>query len=111
MSTTPKNPKPRRHYDDEFKKDSVNHVLRTGKSCAEVAAELGINSNLLARWRREQLLSADAKSTGTNDLKPSELAEQLRSARMENEDLREQRDILKKALSIFSQGSRSGAKR
>jgi len=43
-------------------------------------------------------------------MKPSELAEQLRQARLEAEDLRQQRDILKKALGIFSQPSWNGGR-
>ena len=96
----------RRKYTPEFKQDAVNRVLRTGKSCAEVGRELGINPNMLGRWRREALKKKDAQSTKVGELKPSEAAEMLRQARREIEDLREQRDILKKALSIFSHPSK-----
>ena len=44
------------------------------------------------------------------ELKPSELAAELRSARLEVEDLREQRDILKKALGILSYRSNNGGR-
>lgn len=100
----------RRYFDEEFKRDAVTRVLRTGKSCAEVARELGIRSNVLSRWRREYLKNADHQSPA-EELKPSELAEELRKARQEVEDLREQRDILKKALSIFSQRKPNGGRR
>ena len=96
----------RRKYTAEFKQDAVNRVLRTGKSCAEVGRELGINPNMLGRWRRETLEKSDALTAEDGELKPSEVAEMLRQARRENEDLREQRDILKKALSIFSHASK-----
>ncbi len=102
--------KPRRSYDPDFKKDAVNRVIRTGKSCAEVARELGLPPNMLARWRRQLLVEADQNSPDTEELKPSELAEQLRQAHKELADLREQRDILKKALSIFSQDSGNGGR-
>lgn len=108
MSTTIENNKTRRKYDNGFKQDAVNRVIRTGSSCSKVASELGINPNMLSRWRREHLDDADQHMHGSSPLKPSELAEQLRQLRLENEDLREQRDILKKALSIFSRTSRSG---
>ncbi len=97
----------RRYYDESFKQDAVNRVLRTGKSCAEVARELGIKSNVVSRWRREHLQCADVLS-GDQELKPSELAEHFRKARQATEALREQRDILKKALSIFSHLSTNG---
>lgn len=99
----------RRYYDESFKRDAVDRVVRTGKSCAEVARELGIRPNLLTRWRRQRLAEADAQAVG-EDLKPSELAAELRKARQEVGDLREQRDILKKALSIFSHRSWNGGR-
>lgn len=108
MSIDNKTVNSRRHYDAAFKNDAVERVIRTGKSCAVVSRELGIPSNMLARWRREYLGHADQHVTAMEGLKPSELAEQLRLARLEAEDLRQQRDILKKALSIFSQAPRNG---
>lgn len=100
----------RRKYAKSFKDDAVNRVIRTGKSCIEVGRELGINGNLLAKWRKERLESAD-QSTGVSEaLKPSELATKLQAARREIEDLREQRDILKKVLSIFSLPSSNGGR-
>lgn len=110
MSTHHNQPPQRRTYDDGFKRDAVNRVLRTGKSCAEVSRELGIPGNILSRWKREFLELAD-QSTGPREVaKPSELAEQLRLAQQEVEDLRVQRDILKKALSIFSQAPNDGGR-
>lgn len=100
----------RRKYDAGFKQDAVDRVIRTGKSIANVASELGIHTSLLARWRREHLIGADKFVENTSAVKPSDLAEQLRQARLEVDDLREQRDILKKALSIFSHRSPKGGK-
>ncbi len=102
--------KTRRKYDAGFKQDAVDRVIRTGKSISDVAHELGINPTQLARWRREHLISADKSAENTPAMKPSDLAEQLRQARLEVDDLREQRDILKKALSIFSHHSPKGGK-
>lgn len=103
MSTNKPTPPIRRHYDEQFKHDAVQRVCLTGKSVAEVSRELGINPNILSRWRREHLRNADQLGLAQSGIKPSELAEQLRQSQKENADLRMQRDILKKALSIFSQ--------
>jgi transposase len=100
----------RRKYEKTFKADAVNRVLRTGKTCAEVGRELGIKGNLLAKWRQERLEADGASDGPCEGLKPKELAEELKLARREIEDLREQRDILKKALSIFSLPSSNGGK-
>lgn len=110
MSTTTKQPLERRHFDDAFKQDAVNRVIRTNKPCAEVARELGIRGNILARWKREQLARADHTSE-QGHMKPSELVAALEAARLEADDLREQRDILKKALNIFSQQMPKGGRR
>ncbi len=112
MSEQPIRTKPRRTYDAAFKQDAVNRVIRTGKSCAEVARELGVRDTIVARWRQEHLARAD--QTALDDggsMKPSELVAALAAARREAEDLREQRDILKKALRIFSLQSPNGGPR
>lgn len=106
MTTDPQKPVERRKYTQEFKQDAVNRVVRTGKSCSAVSQELGINGAMLARWKRELLHQQDTEISADIEFKPSETAEMLRQARKEIEDLREQRDILKKALGIFSHPSR-----
>ena len=100
----------RRKYTDGFKRDAVNQVLRTGKTCTQVGKELGINGNLLAKWRKKQVDEMDSVPGCEEQMKPSEMAEMLAEARREIEDLREQRDILKKTLSIFTHPSRRGGR-
>ncbi|HBA84144.1 MAG TPA: hypothetical protein DCZ95_08630 [Verrucomicrobia bacterium] len=110
MEKAPKEIIHRRKYDKTFKNDAVNRVIRTGKTCAEVGRELGIKGNILAKWRQETLEAGGTSAGAGEALNPKDLAEGLRAARREIEDLREQRDILKKALSIFSLPSSSGGK-
>jgi transposase len=110
MKTNNQEVKTRRHFDEAFKQDAVNRVIRTHKSCAEVARELGLRGGLLARWRREFLEKAD-HTAESGVMKPSELVAALEAARREADDLREQRDILKKALNIFSQQMPKGGRR
>ena len=110
MEKAPKGIEQRRKYDKNFKLDAINRVIRTGKSCAEVGRELGVSGSLLAKWRHEYLENADQAAGGSAELTPSELAEELRKTRRELEDVREQRDILKKALGIFSRQSGNGEK-
>jgi transposase len=103
MSTTNNTQKPKRYYDEQLKHDAVQRVILTGKSCVDVGQELGIDGHLIAKWKRVHLHKADHAAGDSLNPSPSELAEQLRQAQKENADLRMQRDILKKALSIFSQ--------
>ena len=83
---------PRRHYDDQFKIDAVRLVENGQRSVPDVAKSLGISTNLLYRWRD---LAQAGKGQVANQAELTQLREQLRRAEQE-------RDILKKALSIFS---------
>ena len=89
----------RRRYDADFKKEAVRLVLN-GKSINEAASDLGISSNILARWRREYLEHNDQAFPGQGKLKPED--ERIRKLERELRDVTEERDILKKALAIFS---------
>jgi transposase len=85
----------RRNYDDELKAEAVQMLL-DGHSAQSIAENLGIsNSNLLYRWKANSLKDSGPAAT-TLDLRVRQLEEELR--RVERE-----RDILKKALAIFSQ--------
>lgn len=89
--------KTRRHFDDEFKQRAVQMIL-DGHSASSVSENLGIgNANLLYRWKRE-VLHDGGQAAVTLDTRVRELEEQLR--RVERE-----RDILKKALAIFSRNA------
>ena len=95
----------RRKYDEDFKRDAVAMVMRSGKSTTEVGKELGLNGNMLARWRQEYLARMDpsCEDAPESGMKPSEVEAENRRLRRELAHVSEQRDILKKAISIFSQ--------
>ena len=83
---------PRRQYDEQFKSEAVR-LLETGqRSVPDVAKSLGVSANLLYRWRA---LAQAGKGHAINQAELVQLREQLRRTEQE-------RDILKKALSIFS---------
>lgn len=84
----------RRRYDAEFRREAVQMLL-DGHTARSVQENLGLSStNLLYRWKAEALLEGGPAVT-TLDVRVRDLQEQLR--RVERE-----RDILKKALAIFS---------
>ena len=92
--TRRKRPK-RRVYGDELKAEAVQMLL-DGHSAESVCQNLGLStSNLLYRWKAKQLKESGPAAT-TLENRVRQLEEELR--RVERE-----RDILKKALSIFSQ--------
>lgn len=88
----------RRKYNKEFKKESVEYLIRSGKPASKVSAELGIRQELLCRWRREYEQHEDKAFPGNGNPVEAELAK----LRKELEDVKMERDILKKAVSIFS---------
>jgi transposase len=91
--------KPRRKFDQNFKKEAVDLWLNSGKSAQTVAAELGISPNRLYAWHKTLTRPA---ASGTR-LSLTELEKQNAALRRENEHLRQQRDILKKTLGILSE--------
>ena len=93
-------PKSRRSYDREFKIEAVRLATRGDKTMTQVARDLGINSNNLARWKRDLANDPSFAFPGKGKLKPDD--EDLRRLKKELRDVTEERDILKKALAIFS---------
>jgi transposase len=90
----------RRKYDPEFKRDAVKLVLEGGRVASEVAKGLGINENVLYRWIKQYREDPENAFPGKGKLKPED--EELRRLRRELVDVKEERDILKKVVSIFS---------
>jgi transposase len=82
----------RRGFDPDFRAGAIWIVAETGKSCAEVARDLGINETTLASWvSRQQAASG---------LGGSEAA-QLARLRRENAELRMERDVLKGSVVLW----------
>ncbi len=95
--------KTRRIYTKEFKLESVQLVQTQGGNASAVAHNLGISPNLLNRWIREYEDDNAHAFPGLGKLKEPE--EELRQLRKELADTKMERDILKKALGIFSKPS------
>ena len=83
----------KRRFDAEFKASAIQ-MVENGRSVAEVAQALGIGENLLYRWRRIGRKGPDA---GQNA--------EIEALRKQVKQLETERDILKKALSIFSRAT------
>ena len=88
----------RREFDQQFKQDAVDLVVKQGRSVASVARDLGIEQNQLHTWKRQ--LAPDS-GIGNSSGSVSESAE-LRKLRRALAVAEEERDILKKALAVFS---------
>lgn len=96
--------KKRRVYDQEFKREAVRLVVERGKKASIVAFDLGIKENLLYRWIRQSSEDPENSFPGKGHLKPED--EEIRKLQRELADVKEERDILKKAVAIFSKVGR-----
>jgi transposase len=91
----------RRTYTREFKGEAVRLVTEQGYSIAEAARSLGIHDTLLRSWKQALEAQGDQAFPGHGQLPPFE--EEMRRLRAENQRLRAERDILKKATALFAQ--------
>jgi transposase len=94
--------KVRRHFTAQFKQDAVQLVMEHELPVAQVARELDIGESSLTRWVSKARAHGAASLTGT--LKDSE-HEELQRLRRENQILRQEREILKKAAVFFARES------
>ncbi len=88
---------PRKSYTEEFKREAVALVEKTGNR-SQVARDLGIHLSLLKKWREKLKSNPDRPFPGKGNPQNEELAQLKR----ENARLKEEVEILKKAVGIFS---------
>jgi transposase len=86
----------RRTFTEEFKQEAVRLTETSGRTIAQVADDLGIGLSTLTRWKR-RYREADLLSGPHEDT-----AKELARLRKENELLRQERDLLKKATAFFA---------
>ena len=87
----------RRKYTDEFKREAVRLAQERG-NVAQVARDLGINDTMLQRWKTRLEESPQRPFPGNGNPQDPELAKLQR----ENARLKEENEILKKAVGIFT---------
>ena len=90
----------RRSFSREFKLESVALMTEGGISVAPASRDLGISESVLGRWKRQFTEDPTEAFPGKGRLRSQD--EELARLRRENEVLRQERDILKKAVGIFS---------
>jgi transposase len=93
----------RKMYTAEFKREAVRLVTEHHYGVAEAARNLGININMLRRWKREFADHENGAFPGKGRLSPEQ--EELYRLRAENKRLRMEREILKKAAAFFANES------
>ncbi len=91
-------------YTREFKEEAVRLAETSGKPIAQIARELGISDSAIHGWKRELSKHGSEAFPGSGHQIP--LEEEIRRLKREVERLQQERDILKKVLSIFSRDQR-----
>jgi transposase len=90
----------RKTYSREFKLEAIQLAETSGKPVTQIERELGLGKSQIYRWKRQLEQEGEEAFPGKGRLKAQE--EAIRQLRRENEILRQERDILKKAISIFA---------
>ena len=89
-----------KYYEPEFKLMIVN-LLKSGQSVKDVSSDYSLDQSMIRRWRREEA-SDNLAFTGKGNKSLTEEQMEILKLREELKELKLERDILKKAVSIFS---------
>ena len=100
----------RRHFTDEFKREALALLGSSGRPSSRIATELGISPSMLCNWRNgsggREAGSARHPILASAPHSAPDSAVEISRLRRENDRLRMERDILKKAVAIFSEPPR-----
>src|SRR6516225_4718065 len=108
MSESVKEKKVQKRYDEEVKRQAVELVIHSGRTQAQIARELGVSEYSLTLWKRDYLGHVRAAQLDGQQPSPEQMLEKIRQLQKENEYLKRQREILKKAMSILGEEPHRG---
>ena len=91
-------PRPRRFFPPEYKAEVVELIRSTGKTIGQVSKELDLTETAVRQWLRQADLDTGHRSDGLTTAEREELGR----LRRENRELREEREILRKAAVFFA---------
>ena len=94
--------KPRTTYPKEFKLEAIRLMNESSRPSAEIAAELGIRRNQLYKWKEQLETKGDEALTSKRGRPFKKDQSELSTLRQENDRLREEVEILKKAAVYFA---------
>ena len=102
-------PRSKRIYDHTFKREAVLMACEAGVQLKDVAAQLGVHPNMLSRWKKQMrdtgvLAKVTTRPAGSPELKAEDA--KLRQLERQLAEAREENEILKKAIGIFSRTSK-----
>jgi transposase len=96
--------KQQKTYTREFKVEAVQLVKSSGKPMSQIARELGVSDSALYQWCKHEASQGEQAFPGSGHQTAQE--EEIRRLKRELEVARQERDILKKVVSIYSRESR-----
>jgi transposase len=96
----------RRKYDLSFKEDVIK-MISSGRTISEVSQALGVSASLLHRWYKSThaVSTTPAKNGSVSSTSQNSLFTENERLKAELRRTEQERDILKKALGIFSRGT------
>jgi len=89
-------------YSEDFKKNAIETLLTSNMNMNQLSEQLGVSFSSLREWKTKYLRRSGSIKRDGQNLSAAELERELQALRQENEHLRRQREILKKALGILS---------
>ena len=93
--------RPYKTYTREFKFEAIRLMKETDRPASEIAMELGIRRNQLYKWA--ELFESQGQAAFKGRGRPRKEAQaELTTLKQENERLREEVEILKKAAAYFA---------
>lgn len=98
----------RRKFTAEFKRDAVDLWTSSERTAREVEEDLGLSRGILNKWKQQIKRDGEEAFPGNGKLKASD--EYVRQLERELAIVKQERDILKKTIGIFSTPSRSGSR-
>jgi len=90
-----------RKFSETFKKDALELLENSGKTKAEIERDLGISPGLLGKWKMRYKIDQENRTLSPSDTEAAQ--KEIRRLKRELDTARMEREILKKAISIFSQ--------
>ena len=90
----------RRKFTDEFKAETVKLIRGSGRTVGSVARELSLTETAVRSWVKQ------AEASGSADTLSTDERAELRRLRKENQELRMEKEILRKATAFFAKESR-----
>lgn len=93
---------PYKTYTREFKVEAVKLMTESDRPSAEIATELGVRRNQLYKWKEQLSAQGEAAFSGKSGRKPKSQQSEMAKLQKENDRLREEVEILKKAAAYFA---------